>query len=374
MKTHDVIVIGGGIIGGAVAFELARRNLNVLVLDRQPPGQEASWAAAGMLSPAPDSPDAIPLVSLGRASLEIYGEFTSAVEEASGEKVGFRELGTLETLFRAEADRELSTLIALHHGLGLVAEVLRTEEAFELEPQLSRDVGAVALLRREGCVDNRALTRGIFRALEASDVEVRAGCAVERVLISANRCLGVAAAGERIEAGSVIIAAGSFAASIEGVARYAPTHPVRGQMVALRTDQFEISHVLRSERGYIVPREGGWCVAGSTLENAGFEKKITPQGIGKILAAAVEIIPALANSAILETWSGLRPDTPDHLPSIGPTDVEGLLIATGHFRNGILLAPITARLIADWLTSRRTSVSWDAFSPMRFAHTAHASS
>jgi glycine oxidase len=148
---------------------------------------------------------------------------------------------------------------------------------------------------------------------------------------------------------------------------------VRGQMVALRTEQFELGHVLRSERGYIVPREGGWCVAGSTLENAGFEKKNTPQGIVKILDAATEMIPALANCAILETWSGLRPDTPDHLPCLGPTDVEGLLIATGHYRNGILLAPITARLMADWVTNRQTLISWDAFSPMRFANTARTS-
>jgi glycine oxidase len=374
MKTYDVIIAGGGIIGGAIAFELAQRKLSVLMLDRQPPGQEASWAAAGMLSPAPDSPAAIPLVPLGRASLEIYPEFVAAIEEASGEKVGFRPHGALETLFDRNADRELSTLIALHRGLGLDTEVLRVEEAFELEPHLNRDLGAAALLRFEACVDNRALMRAVMRAIEARGVEIRSGCAVESVLRAGNRCTGVVAAAQRIEATDIIIAAGCFSSDIKGVAKYAPTRPVRGQMVALCSETSEIGHVLRSERGYIVPRGGGFCVAGSTLENVGFEKQITPAGIGKILAAAVEIVPALANAAIQETWCGLRPDTPDHLPCIGPTDIEGLLIATGHFRNGILLTPITARLLADWVTDRRTAISWEAFSPMRFAEATRVSS
>ena len=374
MKTYEVIIAGGGIIGGAIAFELAQRKLSVLVLDRQPPGQEASWAAAGMLSPAPDNPEAIPLVPLARASLQLYPEFVAAVEEISGEKVGFRPHGALEMLFGQEAERELNTLIALHRGLGLDTEVLRAEEAFELEPHLSRDLCAAAFLRFEASVDNRALTRAVLRAIDAHGVEIRAGCAVESLLRAANRCTGVIVAGERVAAEAVIIAAGCFSSSIEGVAQYAPTRPVRGQMVALRSGHVDLGRVLRSERGYIVPRGGGLCVAGSTLENAGFEKQITPQGIGKILAAAVEMVPALAGAAIQETWSGLRPDTSDHLPSLGPTDIEGLLIATGHFRNGILLAPITAKLLADWVTDRRTSISWEAFSPMRFAESTRASS
>ncbi len=366
MKTYDAIIAGGGIIGGAIAFELASRKLSVLVLDRQTPGQEASWAAAGMLSPAPDSPASIPLVPLAQASLSIYPEFVASVEEASGERTGYRPQGAMEVLFAQNAERELSTLIAVHHGLGLATEVLRLEEAFELEPHLNRELGAVALLRSEASVDNRALTSAVLRAALATGAEIRTGCSVESVLRAAKKCSGVVAGGKRIAGGAVIIAAGCFSAGIEGAAPYAPVRPVRGQMVALGSDRVDLGHVLRSEHGYVVPRGEGRLVAGSTLENAGFEKRVTPDGVGRILAAAVEIIPALADAAILETWSGLRPDTPDHLPSLGPTDIEGLLIATGHFRNGILLAPITARLVADWLTEKRTSVSWDAFTPMRF--------
>ncbi|HXQ97273.1 MAG TPA: glycine oxidase ThiO [Candidatus Limnocylindrales bacterium] len=372
MKTYDTIIVGGGIIGGAIAFELARRKFGVLLLDSQSPGQEASWAAAGMLSPPPDSADAIPLVPLGRASLEIYPEFIEAIEEISGEKTGYRPNGAMEVFFGNDADRKLSTLIAVHHGLGLTAEVLRIDEAFELEPHLSRDLGAAALLRSEASVDNRALTRAVLRAAEASGAEIRSGCPVEAALQAAKRCTGVIAAGERIEAKNTVIAAGCFSARIEGVSQYAPVRPVRGQMVALNSERVEIGHVLRSEHGYIVPRGGGMCVAGSTLEQVGFEKRVTPDGIGKILAAAVEIAPGLAGASITESWSGLRPDTPDHLPILGPTDVEGLLIATGHFRNGILLTPITARLIADWITAQRTIVSGDKFGPMRFVESSRA--
>jgi glycine oxidase len=373
MKTYDAIIAGGGIIGGAIAFELVRRKLRVLLIDRQSPGHEASWAAAGMLSPAPDSADAIPLVPLARASLNIYPEFVAAVEEVSGMKAGYRPHGALEALFGADAESKLSAMIALHQELRLDTESLRIEDAAALEPHLSRELRAAAFLRHEAAVDNRALTRAILRAAESSGVEFRANSFVEKLALDeANRCAGVIASGERFSAIHVVIAAGFASSTIAGIAKYAPTLPMRGQMIAFQSDSVDLRHVLRSERGYIVPRGNGRCVAGSTIENVGLERRVTPQGISKILNATLEMVPALAQAAITETWCGLRPDTPDHLPSLGSTDIEGLLIATGHFRNGILLAPITAKLIAEWITTRHTSVSWDDFSPMRFAKTASA--
>ncbi len=372
MKSFDVIIVGGGIIGGAIAFELTQQRIRVAIFDRQTPGQEASWAAAGMLSPAPDSADAIPLVPLARASLELYPEFIAAVEEASGQAAGFRSGGAIEAFFSRDAARELSTLVALHHGLGLPTEVLRVEEAHELEPALGRDLGAAALLANEASVDNRMLTPAVLAAAETSGARLFAECAVEDVLFTGNKCTGILAAGQRVNAGHVVIAAGCWASKLESVARYAPTRPVRGQMVALHSESVELGHVIRSERGYIVPRGDGLCVAGSTLENAGYEKRVTPAGIEKILGAVTEMIPALADAEIVETWSGLRPDTPDHLPSLGLTDMEGLLIATGHYRNGILLSPVTAKVIADFITAGRASISCDAYSPMRFVDSARA--
>jgi glycine oxidase len=374
MKTYDAIIAGGGIIGGAIAFELAQRKLRVLVIDRQTPGQEASWAAAGMLSPAPDSADAIDLVPLACASLKIYSEFVAAVESTSGMNAGFRPYGAIETFFDAGAENKMSAMIAQHHKLGLDTELLHIEDAAVLEPHIGREIRGSALMRSEAAVDNRAFTVAILRAAELSGVKFRTNSFVEKLAYDeAGRCTGVIAAGETISAKHVVIAAGFASGTIEGIARYAPTIPMRGQMVALQSETVDLHRVVRSERGYIVPRGNGRCVTGSTIENVGLEKRVTPEGISKILSAAIEMIPAFKDAAIVETWCGLRPDTPDHLPSLGPTDIEGLLIATGHFRNGILLAPITAKLIAEWITTQRTfvnsgtNVNWDTFSPMRFA-------
>jgi glycine oxidase len=187
-----------------------------------------------------------------------------------------------------------------------------------------------------------------------------------------NRCAGVIANGEATYAGTVVMAAGSFSSQIEGAARYAPVQPVRGQMLALRSESVKLGHVIRSEHGYLVPRTDGRILAGSTLENAGFEKAVTPAGLQRILAGATEIAPSLSSAAIIETWSGLRPGTPDQLPILGPTDVEGLVMATGHYRNGILLAPITAKLIREWILEKKTSVPIDDYSPMRFLKRASA--
>jgi glycine oxidase len=371
MKSYDVIIAGGGIIGSSIAFELAQHKLCVLVIDRQSPGQEASWAAAGMLSPAPDSADAIPLVPLARASLNIYPEFVSAVESASGMSAGYRPYGAIEALFDDDAENKLAAMIAQHNQLGLETEILHIEDAAVLEPHLSREVCAAAILRKEAAVDNRAFTRAILRAAELSAVEFRSNERVEALQLDENgKCVGVIVNGEKISAKHVVIAAGFASSTIDGIAKYAPTIPMRGQMVALQSEKVDLHRVIRSERGYIVPRGDGRCVTGSTIENVGTEKRVTPQGISKILSAAEEMIPALADAAIAETWCGLRPDTPDHLPSLGPTDIEELLVATGHFRNGILLAPITAKIIAEWIVNGKTSVNWDAFSPMRFVKTA----
>jgi glycine oxidase len=374
MKTYDVIIAGGGIIGGAIAFELARQKLCVLVIDRQSPGREASWAAAGMLSPAPDSADAIPLVPLARTSLKIYPEFVAAVEGISGMSAGFRPHGAIEALFDVDAGNKLSAMIALHSALGLDTQLLHIEDAAVLEPHLNREIRAAAILPREAAVDNRALTAAVLRAAELSSVAVRANSSVEKLQYDeTGRCVGVIASGEQISAKHVVIAAGFASHTIDGIAKYAPTCPIRGQMVAFQSEQVDLHRVLRSERGYIVPRGKGRCVAGSTIENVGLEKRVTPHGVSKILNAAVEMVPALANAAIVESWCGLRPDTPDHLPSLGPTNVEGLLIAAGHFRNGILLAPITAKLIEEWIMKQRApvdrdiDVNWDVFSPLRFA-------
>jgi glycine oxidase len=370
VNTYDVVIVGGGIIGGSIAFELARRNLRVIVLDRQELMHEASWAAAGMLSPAPDCPAAIPLVPLARASLALYPGFIDAIEESSEISTDYRTGGTLEVLCHGDAERELSTLVALHHGLGLACEPLPLEEAQEMEPALGRDARAAAFLPDEASVNPRSLNAALLDASSMAGAELRPGANVVSLIKDKKRCAGVkTAAGEAFSAGHIVIAAGCWTSQLPDAAPYAPTRPVRGQMVALRHAGIPLRRVLRSERGYIVPRDHETpqnLVAGSTLENAGYEKAVTSGGLEEILGAVNELAPSLASAEILDTWSGLRPGTPDQLPVLGPTDVEGLMIATGHYRNGILLAPVTAKLITDWITEGRTTLNCEDFSPLRF--------
>ncbi|HLJ22940.1 MAG TPA: glycine oxidase ThiO [Candidatus Acidoferrales bacterium] len=371
MKKYDVVIVGGGIIGGSIALELARRGLRVAVLDRQEMMREASWAAAGMLSPAPDCLAAIPLVPLARASLSLYPKFIEDVEGASGLGTGFRADGAIEAIFRGDAARELSTLVALHHGLGLTCEPLRLDEARSMVPTLGRDVQAAALLPAECSVEPRLLTAAVLAGTAAAGVDLHSGVEITSLLLERNKCAGVKTSkGEIYSADQVILSAGCWSSQIPEAARLAPTLPVRGQMVALRHSGTPIGRVLRSERGYLVPRGAATpqtIVVGSTIEDAGYEKCVTAGGLEKILSAANELVPELAKAEIIETWSGLRPGTPDQLPILGPGDIDGLVFATGHYRNGILLAPVTAKLIGEWIAERRTSMDWETFSPLRFS-------
>jgi glycine oxidase len=370
MKKFDVAIAGAGVIGGAIAFELSRTGLSVGVFDRQQPGLEASWASAGILSPAPENPSMIAMVPLGKASLAMYPQFIEQIEELAGQGTGFRPKGTLEALFSHDAKAELSTIIALHHGLGLKAEPLRATDARELEPALSEEMEAAVLRPEEASVDNRALTGAVLRAAQRRGAEIFSGDGARAIWREGNRCKGLILQNERVEANWTVIAAGCFSATIEGLKAYAPVRPAKGQMVALRADGVEIQRVLWSERIYIVPRNDGRIVAGATVEYAGFDKRATAGGIEKILSAAIELAPGLKEAHVEETWAGLRPDSPDHLPILGPTDMDGLLMATGHFRSGILLTPITARLLREWITEQRVTADWDRFSPLRFSPSA----
>lgn len=368
MKHLDVAIAGGGLIGSAIALELAQAGLSVGVFEKGEPGREASWASAGILSPAPEAPGMIPIVPLAKASMGLYPGFVANVEAISSQNVGFRPFGTMDALFSRDATRDLSTLIALHHGLGLRAEPLRPEEARELEPALSPEVEAAALRPEEASIDNRALTRAVLRAAQKSGAEIFPDHDVEAIWCEKGRCAGLKLRDANVSAKWTIIAAGCFSANIEGVAAYAPVRPAKGQMVSMRADELKIERVLWSEKVYVVSRNDGRILAGASVEYVGFDKHVTAGAVEKILSDAIELVPGLAKARIEETWAGLRPDSPDHLPILGPTDLDGLLMATGHFRSGVLLTPVTARLMREWITQQWVSVDWERLSPMRFAN------
>src|SRR5437762_5144552 len=286
MKKFEAAIAGGGVIGGAIALELARAGLRVAVFDRQQAGQEASWAGAGILSPAPENPGMVAMVPLGKASLALYPEFVGWVEEISGKSTGFRPKGTLEALFSHDTKAELSTIIALHHGLGLKAEPLRAEDARDLEPALSEEVEAAVLRPDEGSVDNRALTAAILEAAQSSGAEVFSGNGAKAIWREKHRCVGLVLKNEKVEAQWTIIAAGCFSAAIEGVAPYAPVRPAKGDRKSTRADELKIDRVLWSEKIYLVPRNDGRIVAGATVEYGGLDKRTTAGGIEEISTAA----------------------------------------------------------------------------------------
>src|SRR5256886_12845354 len=288
MKKFDVAIAGGGVIGGAIALELARAGLRVAVFDRQHPGQEASWASAGILSPAPENPGMVAMVPLGQASLALYPEFVAQVEEISGKTTGFRPKGTLEALFSHDTKAELSTIIALHHGLGLRAEALGAEDARELEPALSEEAEAAALRPDEASIDNRALTAASLEAAQRSGAEGFSGNGAKAMWREKNRCAGLILQNEKVEAPWAIIAAGCLSAAIEGAAPYAPVRPAKGQMAALRADELKIDRVLWSEKIYLVPRNDGRIVAGATVEYARFDKRTTAGWKQQRIFAALE--------------------------------------------------------------------------------------
>jgi glycine oxidase len=374
VKNFDAIIVGGGLIGSAIAFELAEVKLRVVVIDRQQPGREASWAAAGMLSPGPDSPEVAPLVPLGKESLQLYPEFIAAVEEASGMAVNFAREGTFEVFAGPQSESARDAMVEEYRRLEIAIETISPQAARAAEPSLGQ-AAAVAWLPEEATVDPRLLAEAVLAGAKRRGAEIRAGCAVDSLLCRGGACTGVVAGGEQIEAANVVIAAGSFCGTIgdcvsgteANLARYAPVRPVRGQMIALRSESVKLQRVLRSQHGYLVPRPDGRIIAGSTLEDAGFVKQVTPEGIRRILDGAVELAPALAEAKIVEQWAGLRPDTPDHFPIIGPTEMSGLVMATGHYRNGILLAPVTAKIVRDWIVSGKAELRAERFSPLRFA-------
>jgi glycine oxidase len=372
VETFDVVIVGGGVIGCSIAFELATEKLNIVVLDRQDPGQEASWAAAGMLSPAPDSPRDIPLVPLARESLRLYPEFVRAIEESSGRSVSYARRGTLQVFLAPSGEAERDRVVAEHHRLGLAAEPISVGELRRQGSAITATAGGVAILPDESTIEPHLLMEAVLAAARNRGVQIRAGCSVTSLSIDGNRCVGVIADAKSVAAKHVVLAAGSFSAGIlagaKDLAGCVPTRPVRGQMLALRARNLRLDRVFRSDRGYLVPRADGRIVAGSTTEEAGFEKRVTVGGIQQILNSAVELCPALAEAEILETWSGLRPGTPDDLPILGPMEKDGLIAATGHYRNGILLAAITAKLVKEWVIQGRVGFNAKAFSPSRFQH------
>lgn len=344
MKSWDVIIAGAGIVGVSLALELRQRGATVVVLERGEPGSEASSAAAGMLAAAdPETPEA--LRSLAIESAQMFAAFVKKIESAAGIQVDFRRVGTIALISENAAPREYRSLSAM--------------ELQRLEPSIQPS-GNSAYFVREDSVDPSFLIQAALAAARTLGVEVRGHASITAIR-GRDKAIEVLTETETFFAASAVDCRGAWSG--------APVRPRKGQMLYVLPQATLLQHVLRTPEAYLVPRSSGKILIGATVEDVGFDKSVDQSAIQQLLNAAAKYLPAILSAPITQTWAGLRPGTPDDLPIIGPTDIPRLFAATGHFRNGILLAPITAKIMADLIHGHLSSLDIRAFSPDRFRNT-----
>jgi len=363
----DVIIVGGGIIGCSIAYRLAQEKLSVIVIERDRVGGEASGAAAGILGPQAeaDSPD--PFLDLCLASRSLYPSLAEELRSETGIDIEYLTDGLLYLAFTDEDEHELEARYRWQSSCGLRVERLSAREAREIEPRLSPEVRWALRFPDDHQVNNVKLTAALARGAIGRGARFLIGRPATKLVVENGRAVGVETPEERLSAAQVVNAAGSWSGQIDcSPAPQPPVSPVRGQMIAIETPQPVLRHVVYSSSCYLVPRIDGRLLIGSTMEHVGYNKKVTVEGIGGLLRGALEIIPSLNSYAFKEAWAGLRPYAPDKLPILGESQLPGLIIATAHFRNGILLTPITGQLIADLIISGKTSTPLERFSPNRF--------
>jgi len=348
VKTWEVIVIGAGVIGLATAWELRKRGLSVLVVERGEPGREASHAAAGMLvGNGQENPPA--LQPLATTSARMYPEFVHAIEDESGTKVDLRSEGTL--------------LIGYTSDPPSSSETLSPADLDRIEPELAKAPASAARIE-ERSVDPRALTAALLKACLHRGVDVSSGEDVISVNLSDARVSGVTTLKTNYPAPMVVNCAGAWSGQFPPYKF--PTRPVKGQMLAVVSRRMLVQHVLRSPHVYIVPRTNRRILIGASVEDAGYDKSVVPDTIHCMHREAIKLVPALAEARMLEDWAGLRPGTPDGLPILGPTPTPGYYVATGHYRDGILLTPITATIMGQIITGEPPLLDLVSFLPERF--------
>jgi len=370
VKSWDAIVVGAGIVGLSLAIELNKLGLRVLVVDKGEPGREASWAAGGMLC---DFPAETPLAlrELASASAWMYPEFVHELEDASGLKIDMRSVGTLVL---SHVETGLRPVSAGQSPATTQAYALPRPLA-ELEPALRilnvTEPGLTPLFVNERCVDPRQLTAAAIAAARNRGIDFSSGDPVLAVKVSNGNASGVRTNKTQFAAGMVVNCAGAWAGQI-GPHPF-PTRPVKGQILCVAMPEKEmVRHVVRTVGRtpdvYLIPRSDGRMLIGATAEEAGFDKQTVPETIQKLRQAALDLVPKLADARILEAWAGLRPGTPDGLPILGATPTPGYFVATGHFRDGILLAPVTAKVMGQTMTGQRPQIDVSRFSASRFAN------
>ena len=370
----DVAIVGGGIAGLAVAWRAQHRGLRTVVLERDRLAHGATRVAAGMLAPISEARvGERGLLALSRASLDRYPAFVAELAEASGRDPGYRADGTMLVARDRDEAEALERELAEREAMGLPVEQLLPSEARRREPALAPTLRLALEIPGDHAIDPRALSAALAVAIERAGGVLREGAEVARVTTAADGAVsGVGlAAGERVEADQVVIAAGAWAATLDGLPAHArvPVRPVKGQVMRLRDPSGPglLTRVIRMQPGYLVPRGDGRYVLGATMEEQGFDTAPTAGGVFELLRDAIELVPGVSELAIEEVVAGLRPGTPDNAPVLGPGAVPGLQWATGCFRHGILLAPIVADALAATLAGEAPPDVAAPFTAARFA-------
>jgi glycine oxidase len=362
-----VVIVGGGVIGCATADALARAGAEVTLFERRVPGAEASSAAAGMLSALGGAGRTL-FQDLAVASWRLYPDVAADLKKRTGIDIELITRGAFYLLFSDAELREAEAMLAAPLCRELGVTVLDSRQLRDEEPAVSRRAQAALSVGGDCWVNNERLVAAYAEAAAGAGVTLRTGRDVSRVLVEHGRALGVVSAGETTAADAVLVAAGAWSGELAAsFGAQLPVGPARGQMLALHHVPPLIRHCVHAGEVYLVPRIGGELLIGATVEHVGFRAEITAGGIGGLLAGAVEAVPTLADRAITRTWYGFRPQAVDGLPVLGPwPGIDGLWVATGHFRNGILLAPITARLMVEWILEGKPSIAVPDFLPDRF--------
>ncbi len=378
-QTADVVVIGGGAIGLSIAWRAARRGLRALVLERGEAGHGTSRYAAGMLAPVAEvTPGEEPLLELGLRSAQLYPRFVAELlDDAAVDDVGYTTAGTLLVARDADEAEALERELALRRRFDLPVERLRASEARRREPGLAPALRLALDVPSDHAVDPRRLVPALSAAVTATGGEVREHTAVAGVALTGNRIDGVVLSdGSAITAGQVVIAAGVWSPQLSGLpeADRVPVRPVKGQIMRLHDPAGPglLQRVIRMGPTYITPRGDGRYVLGATSEERGFDTTVTAGAAFELLRDAAELVPGVSELVLDEFAAGLRPGTPDNLPAIGPASVGGLHWAAGHRRGGILLAPVTAELVAGALAGESLPDHAAPFAPARFAAPAAA--
>lgn len=355
-------------MGSAVALRLAQRGVGVTVVERGIPGAEASSAAAGMLAPQTEADGPGPMLALGLRSRALYPDLAVELRELTGIDVGYQRSGVLALGFHEEDERTLSFRRTWQVAQGQRAELLAEPALRTLEPALGPSVRAALHFPDDAQVNPAAVARAFSQAAAAAGARFLQGRYVRRVVVEEGAVAGLELDGEVLSTDRVVLAAGSWSGLVEGGGvPSSVVRPARGQLVAIETRPPLFHHVLSVHgRGYLVPRRDGTVIGGSTVEMVGFRKEVTVGGLAAILDLARTLVPGLADAPVLSSWSNFRPYTEDQLPVLGATAVRGLFLATGHHRNGILLAPITGDAIARLVATGDAGVDLTPFSVTRF--------